>query len=142
MQLDEIKKIIDLLEASKLKKLRIKNKEFEIELEKEDLHPKPKPIYHEHSEAPQKGKAKSKEFEDSDYIKSPMVGTFYSSPAPDKPVFLKVGDSVDKESIVCIIEAVKVMNEVKASCKGKIVEILVDNASPVEFGTKLFRIES
>lgn len=74
------------------------------------------------------------------FVTSPMVGTYYSSPSPDEPEFVKVGDKVEKHSIVCIIEAMKVMNEVKSSITGTVVEILVENGQPVEFGTKLFRI--
>lgn len=74
------------------------------------------------------------------YITSPMVGTFYLSPGPDEPHFIKVGDKVEKDSVACIIEAMKVMNEVKAGVTGTIVEILVENGHPVEFGTKLFRV--
>lgn len=69
-----------------------------------------------------------------------MVGTFYSSSSPDAPAFVKVGDIVNKDAVVCIIEAMKVMNEIKASSSGSIVEVLVSNGDPVEFGTKLFRI--
>jgi len=75
------------------------------------------------------------------YITSPMVGTFYSAASPDDPVFVKVGDTVREDTIVCIIEAMKVMNEVKAGASGVIAEICAENAHPVEFGTKLFRIE-
>ena len=78
--------------------------------------------------------------EKGNFVTSPMVGTFYSSPAPDAPPFAKVGDKIDKNTVVCIIEAMKVMNEVKANVSGTVAEILVDSAHPVEFGTKLFRI--
>jgi acetyl-CoA carboxylase biotin carboxyl carrier protein len=74
------------------------------------------------------------------FITSPMVGTFYTSPSPDDANFVKPGDKIDKNTIVCIIEAMKVMNEVKAGITGTVAEILVDSGSPVEFGTKLFRI--
>jgi acetyl-CoA carboxylase biotin carboxyl carrier protein len=74
------------------------------------------------------------------YITSPMVGTFYSSPSPEDAPFLKVGDRVEKNTVVCIIEAMKVMNEVKAGVAGVVAEILVESGHPVEFGTKLFRI--
>lgn len=75
------------------------------------------------------------------FITSPMVGTFYSAASPDDPIFVKVGDTVREDTIVCIIEAMKVMNEVKAGVNGVIAEVCADNAHPVEFGTKLFRIE-
>ncbi|SCA64040.1 Biotin carboxyl carrier protein of acetyl-CoA carboxylase [Chlamydiales bacterium SCGC AG-110-P3] len=76
-----------------------------------------------------------------DFITSPMVGTFYSSASPDDPVFVKVGDTVSPGTVVCIIEAMKVMNEVKAGINGVVVEVLMENSHPVEFGTKLFRIK-
>ncbi|MFM7887535.1 MAG: acetyl-CoA carboxylase biotin carboxyl carrier protein [Pseudanabaena sp.] len=74
-------------------------------------------------------------------ITSPMVGTFYRSPAPDEPPFVEIGDSIKKGSAVCIIEAMKLMNEIEAEAGGKIVEILVDNAQPVEYGQVLMRVE-
>jgi acetyl-CoA carboxylase biotin carboxyl carrier protein len=84
--------------------------------------------------------APEKEDASSIYVTSPMVGTFYASPSPDDPAFVKVGDKIEKGYVVCIIEAMKVMNEVKSSASGTVVEILVENGHPVEFGTKLFRI--
>jgi len=73
-------------------------------------------------------------------ITSPMVGTFYASPSPDDEAFVKVGDTVTEDTVVCIIEAMKVMNEVKAGKKGTVAEVFIESAHPVEFGTKLFRI--
>ncbi len=74
------------------------------------------------------------------FVTSPMVGTFYNAPAPDEPPFVKVGDRVEKDTVVCIIEAMKVMNEVKAGVSGIVSEVLVETAHPVEFATKLFRV--
>ncbi|MGE4271598.1 MAG: acetyl-CoA carboxylase biotin carboxyl carrier protein [Desulfitobacterium sp.] len=76
------------------------------------------------------------------YIKSPMVGTFYRSPSPDASVFVELGQMVKAEDTVCIIEAMKLMNEIEAEISGKIVEILVDNGQPVEFGQPLFAVEA
>ena len=73
-------------------------------------------------------------------IKSPMVGTFYSSPAPDAEPFLHVGDAITEESVVCIIEAMKVMNEIKADIAGEITEILVESGEMVEYGQPLMRV--
>jgi acetyl-CoA carboxylase biotin carboxyl carrier protein len=75
------------------------------------------------------------------YVTSPMVGTFYTSANPDSPPFVKVGDQVGPETIVCIVEAMKVFNEIPAECSGKITAIMVDNAAAVEYGQKLFRVE-
>lgn len=74
------------------------------------------------------------------FITSPMVGTYYNSPAPDDPPFIKVGDKVDPSTVVCIVEAMKVMNEVKAGVSGTVTEVLLSSGSPVEFGTKIFRV--
>lgn len=75
------------------------------------------------------------------HIKSPMVGTFYRSSGPDKGPFVKVGDSVDMGSKVCIIEAMKLFNEIESEIKGKIVKVLVEDASPVEYDQPLFLID-
>jgi acetyl-CoA carboxylase biotin carboxyl carrier protein len=74
------------------------------------------------------------------HIVSPMVGTFYRAASPDAPPYIEVGQEVDPETVVCIIEAMKVMNEIKAEVKGVITEILAENAKPVEFGQKLFAV--
>lgn len=87
---------------------------------------------------PVKDDSKSKK---GDVIKSPMVGTFYMSPSPDDQAFVKLGDTVEPDMVICIIEAMKVMNEIKAGVRGRISEILVENGQPVEFGTPLYRIE-
>ncbi len=75
-------------------------------------------------------------------ITSPMVGTFYRSPAPDESPFIELGDVVKKGNTVCIIEAMKLMNEIEAESAGKIVEILVENTQPVEYGQILMRLEA
>lgn len=74
-------------------------------------------------------------------IKSPMVGTYYSAASPESPPFIKVGDQVGPETTVCIIEAMKVFNEIPAECSGKIVSVLVESGEAVEFGKPLFRVE-
>ena len=74
-------------------------------------------------------------------IKAPMVGTFYRSPAPDAPVFVEEGSMIEPGQVICIIEAMKLMNEIKSEVKGKIVKILVENGQPVEFGQPLFLVE-
>lgn len=74
-------------------------------------------------------------------IKSPMVGTFYRSPSPDKPIYVKVGDSISSGDTVCIIEAMKLFNEVEAEVTGKIVKVLVEDAQPVEYDQVLFLVD-
>ncbi|MBM3243890.1 MAG: acetyl-CoA carboxylase biotin carboxyl carrier protein, partial [Candidatus Omnitrophica bacterium] len=74
-------------------------------------------------------------------IKSPMVGTFYRAPSPEAPPYVEVGQNVEPGQVICIIEAMKLMNEIKAEIRGKLLEILVDNAEPIEFGQPIFLIE-
>lgn len=75
------------------------------------------------------------------YVKSPMVGTFYRSPSPENPPFVENGTKVEDKTVVCIIEAMKIMNEIQSETKGTVVEILVENGQPVEYGQRLFKIK-
>ena len=156
MDLKQIKELMAAMERFRLNKVSLKEKSgFEITLEKTDtrleaaayikkqIQPHVEmvkaPVHHEvHAPASHHS---AKETKPGVYVSSPMVGTFYRSPSPSDPSFVKVGDTVSENTVVCIVEAMKVMNEVKAQKSGKIAEILVDNMQPVEFGTKLFRIE-
>jgi acetyl-CoA carboxylase biotin carboxyl carrier protein len=74
-------------------------------------------------------------------IKSPMIGTFYRSSSPDKPAFINVGDEIDNGKVVCIIEAMKLFNEIESEVKGRVVKVLVEDASPVEYDQPLFLVE-
>lgn len=74
-------------------------------------------------------------------IKSPMIGTFYNSSAPDKPPFVQVGDEIKQGKVLCIVEAMKLFNEIEAEVSGRIVKVLVENASPVEYDQPLFLVE-
>jgi acetyl-CoA carboxylase biotin carboxyl carrier protein len=75
-------------------------------------------------------------------VTSPFVGTFYRTPAPDQPAFVEVGSNVRKGQVLCIVEAMKLMNEIEAEVAGRVAEVLVENGQPVEFGQALFRIEA
>lgn len=150
MDIDQIKDLISHLEASKLRKLVFKKGDFELQLEKESANPpppRPRMVVAEtelafQSEVALKGERGGAIRPDAPgtYVTSPMVGTYYSCPSPDQPSFVKVGDKVDENTVVCIVEAMKVMNEVKAGISGIVSEILSENAQPVEFGTRLLRI--
>jgi acetyl-CoA carboxylase biotin carboxyl carrier protein len=74
-------------------------------------------------------------------IKSPMIGTFYRKPSPDKPVFIEVGSTIGKGDVLCVVEAMKLFNEIEAEISGKIVKILIDDMSPVEFDQPLFLVD-
>jgi len=93
-----------------------------------------------HAAQPVSTAAESAEADNATYITSPMVGTFYSSPSPESDAYVKPGDTVSNDTIVCIIEAMKIMNEIQAEQSGSIAEILVENGQPVEYGQKLFRL--
>lgn len=151
MDMEQIKELMRQLEESKLSKLVFKKGDVELHLEKESAYlppPRSKPVLPEQenffsSETPSKGERSGSgrvEAVSGVYVSSPMVGTFYASSGPDQPPFVKVGDKVDENTIVCIVEAMKVMNEVKAGVRGVVAEVLADNAQPVEFGTRLLRI--
>ena len=91
----------------------------------------PAPAAEKPAEVPEKG----------NFITSPIIGTFYTSPAPEKPCFVKVGDTVNVGDVVCIIESMKLMNEITSEFSGRVAEVYVDNGESVEFGQKLMRIE-
>ncbi len=94
-------------------------------------------------ETPHPGaKAESEASADEDLFKitSPIVGTYYSSPSPDKPVYVQIGDKISESSVVCIVEAMKLMNEIQAETSGEVVKIYVENGQPVEYGQPLFGI--
>jgi acetyl-CoA carboxylase biotin carboxyl carrier protein len=154
MDMKSIKELMASMEKSGLKKVRIKEeKGFEIELERE-VEPQPQQVVHRPEPAhyhpphphphphhrPAAEEEKKVEKKEGVFITSPMVGTYYAAASPDDQPYVKVGDKVEEDTVVCIIEAMKVMNEVKAGKKGKIAEVLLSNSDPVEFGTNLFRI--
>ena len=87
--------------------------------------------------------AKEEASEDSKYItiKSPIIGTFYRKPSPDKPVFVEVGDTISSGDVLCVIEAMKLFNDIESEISGKVVKVLVDDSSPVEFDQPLFLVD-
>ncbi len=139
----DIDDLLKVMEEHNLTKVSVKKKDFEVILEKEgsgvvpihQMMPPPKPQPKEVAPAEEPVQE-----EHAIFITSPIVGTFYSSPSPDDPAFIKVGDQVDSDRVVCIIEAMKVMNEVKSTHSGKVAEMLIKDGDPVEFGTKLFKL--
>ena len=138
IDLTKIKDLIKLMEDHDLTAFELEDSGFKVRLEKggtpEQVIAAAPPVTVE-EKAPEKIVA-----EETEEISAPMVGTFYKSPSPDADAFVKVGDSVDEGTVVCIIEAMKVMNQIKAEKSGVIQRILVEDASPVEFGQGLFVI--
>ncbi|MFL2437115.1 MAG: acetyl-CoA carboxylase biotin carboxyl carrier protein [Verrucomicrobiales bacterium] len=138
IDLTKIKDLIKLMEDHDLTAFELEDSGFKVRLEKggtpEQVIAAAPPVAVE-EKGPEKIVA-----EETEEISAPMVGTFYKSPSPDADAFVKVGDAVDEGTVVCIIEAMKVMNQIKAEKSGVIQRILVDDASPVEFGQGLFVI--
>ena len=150
MNLEEIKELIRVFGRSKLGKLKVKDGEFEVAMQKEgsDVVVTTAPAAPQVATAPvaeapaQTAVATPVEEELSgEFITSPMVGTFYASPSPDSPPFVKAGDSVRKGQTLCILEAMKIMNELEAEYDCKILEVLVQDGQPIEYDTPLFKIE-
>ena len=157
MDLKQIEKLMAAMEQSRIKRIAIKREDFEIEIEREcaqeysssppvssSLYTHP-PTYISPLPLPSPMKAHPEPNSDHEgekglYVTSPMVGTFYASPSPEDPPFVKVGDVVSEDTVVCIIEAMKVMNEVKAGVKGTVAAVLVRSGEPVEFGTHILRV--
>ncbi len=145
IDLKELKKIVQLFEGTALSELEIEGKEIKVRMKK-GIPQKISVALPQESgqetpavkEAPAKPEQKQ---ENLRTITAPMVGTFYRAPSPDAPPFVEKGDIVDKDDVICIIEAMKIMNEIKAEVKGKIKEILVDNGEVVEFAQPLFLLE-
>ncbi len=156
MENRQIKDLMTYMRRTGTQRLRIKNGDFELEIERpagrvlslpqeeelaQEVHVAPKPAIAQ-GKSPGAAAPAVAADHNSHYVTSPIVGVFYPTPGPDEPPFVKVGDRVQADSVVCIIEAMKVMNEVKAGVSGVVEEVMIDGGHPVEFGTKLIRISS
>ena len=149
MDLDDIKAIIDLMKQNDLAVFKLEREGFKLELEAQRpvapviaaamppaaIATQTVPANVTGSSGVGEEKSKLKE------IVSPMVGTFYRSPSPDSAPYVQPGQEINEESVVCIIKALKVMNEINAGLCGIIVEVLVENGTPVQFGQPLFRVK-
>jgi acetyl-CoA carboxylase biotin carboxyl carrier protein len=153
MDLALIKKLIKVVENSEITEFSVQEGELKIKISKNgsgqinqislpqaQMNAAPAPAV---SETPASEKTPETPSEDENLyeVKSPIVGTFYRAPAPDADSYVHVGDSVSSGSVLCIVEAMKLMNEIESDVSGKIVKILVDNATPVEYNQPLFLIK-
>lgn len=159
MDFKDIKELIRVFDKSELNKLRIKEADFEISMQRGfegctttvgtspvltqvQAPQQAQVIANPIQNIPNTGKEESSSSEVSGLtINAPMVGTFYASPSPDSPAFVGIGDIVRKGQTLCILEAMKIMNEVEAEFDCKILDILVQNGSPVEFDMPIFAVE-
>jgi len=140
MNIKELKEIISIFQEANIEELEIEREDSKIRL-KRNAEPE---VRHVVAQSEPNKLDIDKEEEKKDglvEIKTPMVGTFYKAPAPDADQFVNVDERVSEDTVVCIIEAMKLMNEIKADVKGRIVKVLVDNGQPVEFGQALFLVK-
>ncbi len=149
MDLKDIKQIIKVLEGTDVTEIEVEQEGVKVRVKRGGFQPvvaaTPVTVLPREVPAIQEPakveKSSEKESPKLKTISSPMVGTFYLAPAPDVPPFVEAGSIVTKGQTLCIIEAMKLMNEIEAECSGKITSILVENAQPVEYGEPLFMIE-
>jgi len=151
MSIKELKDMINLMHENGLTELEIEKNGFKIRLKKgpsgavveETRNPvqTPGPNSEPAQSAPAGAASKTVKDEGSEIVRSPMVGTFYIAPAPDTPPYVTVGKQVNEGDVLCIIEAMKLMNEIKSEVKGRIAEVLVENGQPIEFDQPLFKIQ-
>ena len=161
MDLKQIKHIIELMKRSELTEFAVEEEGFKLKIRRGSNGlpvvstgskgsnspfapaetgsippiPAPTPIHSTQSTPPM-----PTEEPGTTYVKSPMVGTFYRASSPESKPFVDIGSKIDDNSLVCIIEAMKIMNEIQAETKGTVVEILVENGQPVEYGQRLFKL--
>lgn len=146
MDLDLVRQIINLVEEANISELEVVEEGLRIVVKKQNftqvVQGSPSPDSGQPLSPPTQDVARPPEEPSADLhvITSPMVGTFYRAPSPDAEPFVEVGDTVNEETVVCILEAMKVMNEIKAGTRGQITAILVENGQPVEYGQPLFHV--
>ena len=142
MDLRKIKKLIEMLQESDLNEIEVKEGEESVRInrkkEKHVVQSVLEPLKHE---VKQEKSVDADDFSNLDIISSPMVGTFYRKPAPDKEPFVQVGQKISKGDTVCIIEAMKMMNQVKSEFDGTVISIDIEDGEPVEFSQTLISIE-
>ena len=145
MDIRKIKKLIEMLQASDLREIEVKEGEESVRIARGGIS-LPTEEYVISNQATQAVKTTTEKIHIDDsntsgnHIKSPIVGTFYRKPAPDKPPFVEVGDHVEKGQVVCIVEAMKMMNEIKSDFSGTIKSINVEDGTPVEFDQNLITV--
>ncbi len=158
MDFNELKKIVRLMETSSLNELELEEESYRLRIVKSAAiaapvaaipvaaappAPIPQPVQTVEATVVKATDAETESAVGNTVeVKSPIVGTFYRAPSPDADSFVKVGDTVQAGQVLCIVEAMKLMNEIESEVSGKIVKILVDNGKPVEYGQPLFLIEA
>jgi acetyl-CoA carboxylase biotin carboxyl carrier protein len=155
VNMDEVRELITLMRDNGLTELEIEGEEFRVRLRRDSvpsgsaqpaempaLAPVPEPAASAPTHPAQAPAETTSQEQDIHIIPSPIVGTFYRSPSPNADPFVKIGSNVEHDTVVCIIEAMKLMNEIQAEATGEVVKIYVENGQPVEYGQPLFGIRS
>lgn len=152
MKEEKIKRLLEFMEEHNLQEMEIRGLFYHIKLKKCTGQGENNPVLLSHNSVNTSSKSatlpqpasEDKKIEEKNYHKivSPMVGTFYRSPSPGAEPFVKEGDMVKKGQVVCIIEAMKVMNEIESDVTGRIIKVLVDNGKPVEYNQPLFLVDT
>jgi len=138
MNLEEIKALLELLQQYGLTEIEVEHGGSRVRLRREVAAPTPSPAP---VGAPAEPVARGAEARPFVTIEAPMVGTFYRAPSPDAEPYVREGDTIKEGQVICIIEAMKLMNEVESKVAGRVVKLLVENSQPVEYGQPLFLIE-
>jgi acetyl-CoA carboxylase biotin carboxyl carrier protein len=151
MNLKELKELIELMNDNALTELEVERDGMTIKLKKSSETGNVHPVAYSIPSIPAAARpavdvaaaalAATPAASNLKDVKSPMVGTFYRAPSPEAAPFVEIGQAVEVGQVVCIVEAMKLMNEIKSDVRGKVVEICVDNTEPVEFGQVLFRVD-
>ncbi len=160
MELKEIKELIKLVSESGVSEIEVERGDFKVSIKKNSekttiVHAAPIahnapvalpvntviPSATQFSNEKMEAQVSTQSVSNLITIKSPMIGTFYKTPSPDKPAFINIGDEIKPGKVLCIIEAMKLFNEIESEISGKIVKVLVENASPVEYDQPLFLVE-
>lgn len=158
MDFKQIQELLKAVNKSHISEVSIKDGDFEITIKQQTaaepqfvampqvlpsmaMPQAPLPVAPATSQEPPAEQAKDQKASNAVTVKSPMIGTFYRSPSPDKPPFVNVGDDIKVGDVICIVEAMKLFNEIESEVSGKIVKVLIDDASPVEYDQPLFLVE-
>jgi acetyl-CoA carboxylase biotin carboxyl carrier protein len=146
----QIKELIDLMQGTQVSELEVERGGVRIKIRKDHMVAGgghlisqvqvPFPTEAQQKTSPTEGGTKTEQ-DEFVQIRSPIVGTFYRAPSPEAEPYVEIGEAVKKGQILCVVEAMKLMNEIESEVDGKVIEILVENARPVEYGEPLFKIE-
>ncbi len=142
MREKRVRRLIRLFEESTLEELEFRSRGLRLRLRKPSLASPPPPVVVPEESTATKEEAVEQREETLAAITSPMVGTFYRAPAPDARPYVEVGDMISNGQIVCIVEAMKLFNEIESECSGRIANVLVEDAHPVEYGQVLFEVDT